>query len=148
MSTSQNQKPASDAELADQIDELLRQEQLAAAWMVAFFGMQTYNDFLLSTLDELGSQQVTWTVHPEMSISGPCEYCMMMNGQVFDINDTPDYPAHISCCCTLDDAGSYEGDLSSGGNSLDYFAYRDSLKMLNGKLLEKYVKCHHTDPQW
>ena len=47
---------------------------------------------------QLDMNQVTWV---SVLDSTTCSYCEDLDGQVFDIDDAPDWPAHVNCNCEL-----------------------------------------------
>ncbi len=49
------------------------------------------------------AEQLIWRTNPEMSKSGPCDFCIDLEaGSPYKKGEEPDYPAHPDCCCDLD----------------------------------------------
>ena len=56
-----------------------------------------YNTSTKNTYKGAGANKVAW--HASLDLK-TCDICRTLHGQVFDINDAPDNPAHPRCRCT------------------------------------------------
>lgn len=79
--------------------------------------------------------RVRWTLHPEKSMSGPCEECRELAGQFMSIEEgTGLQPVHVNCVCSL----KFEPAPGVESNYQDY-----SLQARNPELWNKAVRHKH-----
>ena len=107
-------------------------------------GMSVYNDTKVDAIKEYEGEYVRWTVHPELAmIEGPCVYCDGLDGTVFDIDEVPDFPAHVSCNCELVYVSDVDpDDVVDMDDFIDYDAWRDSGEKAKKLLFDKWLKDH------
>jgi hypothetical protein len=106
-------------------------------------GMSVYNDtFRDSVLDSEG-EQMRWTAHPELSHSGPCEYCLDQDGRVYDTDDAPDLPAHVGCQCSWEIVEPDEEATSTSlDDFIDYDDWRDQKSIAAMTVLKRWRSKH------
>ncbi len=60
--------------------------------------MQRARQDLVAKNDSLTIEYVMWTNALDSNV---CEYCEGLDGEVFEVNNTPDCPAHANCNCEV-----------------------------------------------
>ena len=89
---------------ADSEDDLAIDVAITALSAIALVnGMAVYNDFKLRSIKDNDGEVVTWVTHPEYSVSGVCDYCILMEGEQFTVDEAPVLPedSHVNCSCEM-----------------------------------------------